>query len=259
MFHGNNMDKYEFLDHLGEGKFGNVFKAQHKRNGNYVAVKQNTSSFNMLRRESTILNYLHQKSVKNVPPVIYYGKDEDLFYLIIPFYSYDLYDYIEKKKPSLEHIKIIMGKCIDVLHHIHYHDIVHCDVKPQNFMIHEGNVILIDFGLSTYVSTGDKEREHIIGTPRFISYFIHDGKSYTYRDDLISLGYIYLLFVKRKLPWDDIENVNNTHVLHPNNLDRKLLKRIERIAEFEPTLCKFFDYLYSVEGFPDYDKLHSLL
>ena len=88
------MDKYEFLEHLGEGKFGNVFKAQHKRNGNFVAVKQNTSSFNMLRRESTILNYLHQKSVKNIPRVIYYGKHEDLFYLIIPFYNSDLYDYI---------------------------------------------------------------------------------------------------------------------------------------------------------------------
>ena len=64
------MDKYDFLDHLGEGKFGNVFKAQHKITQSYVAVKQNTSSFNMLRREATILQYLCQKNIKYILKII---------------------------------------------------------------------------------------------------------------------------------------------------------------------------------------------
>ena len=80
------------LDHLGEGKFGNVFKAQHKITQSYVAV---------LRREATILQYLCQKNVKYMPRVLYYGKVEDIFYLVMPFYSYNLCDYYEceKKRP----------------------------------------------------------------------------------------------------------------------------------------------------------------
>lgn len=257
------MDKYEFLDHIGEGKFGHVFKARNKKTSSYVAVKQNTGAFNMLRREATILNFLQQKGVRNIPRILYYGKHEDIFYLIIPFYTCDLYDYIENKRPSLQHIQLIIYKCIDVLQHIHYHDIAHCDIKPQNFMIHNGEVILIDFGLANYITLLDKKTEHVIGSPRFMSFFVHNGESYAYRDDLISLGYMYILFMKRELLWDDIPHCEcgyeRTHILHVDNIYRKRLKSLENVIQYAPTLCAFFTYMYNVDGFPDYEKIHELL
>tara|TARA_B100001175_G_scaffold317722_1_gene335960 strand:- start:2844 stop:3620 length:777 start_codon:yes stop_codon:yes gene_type:complete len=257
------MDKYEFLDHLGEGKFGNVFKAQHKITQSYVAVKQNTCSFNVLRREATILQYLCQKNVKYIPRVLYYGKVEDIFYLVIPFYSYNLCDYYEKKRPSREHTKHLIQKCISILKHIHYHDIVHCDIKPQNFMIHNGDIILIDFGLANYVSLIEKNNEHVIGSPRYMSYFIHCGNTYIYRDDLISLTYMYLLFCKDLLPWDNLKTDNcdypPSHILHINNISKKNLKTLENVKKCDHMLSELFTYLYNLDGFPDYDKINDLL
>jgi serine/threonine protein kinase len=258
------MDKYEFLDHLGEGKFGNVFKAQHKITQSYVAVKQNTSSYNMLRREATIIQYLCQKNISNIPRVLYYGKIEDIFYLVIPFYSHNLHDYFEQKRPSREHTKLLIYKCVEILQHVHYNDIVHCDIKPENFMIHGGKIILIDFGLANYITLLRTKNDHVIGSPRFMSYFVHCGDIYSYKDDLISLLYMYLLFCQGGLPWDNLEITETcdhepSHILHVNNIAKRDCKRLEKFMDCDSSLYELFDYLYNVDGFPDYEKIRELL
>ena len=75
-------------------------------------------------------------------------------------------------------------------------------------MMKNGELFLIDFGLATfYVDENFKhieckrDCEYIIGTPKYISYNIHDGWEPSRRDDLISLGYLYLEIHMGSLPW----------------------------------------------------------
>lgn len=89
---------------------------------------------------------------------------------------------------------------------------VHRDIKPENFVLGLGNfsrtVYLIDFGESSpfMIKESDthiryRESDDFIGTRRYASPSAHLGIDQTRRDDLISLGYILLYFLRGRLPW----------------------------------------------------------
>ena len=101
-----------------------------------------------------------------------------------------------------------MKKCLNVLKSIHQHGVLHRDIKPQNFMIKHDDIYLIDFGLSIfYIDENDRhiekqDSENVVGTPKYISYFNHNGEPNSRRDDLLSLGYMILLLINGSLSWE---------------------------------------------------------
>ncbi|KAI4146404.1 MAG: hypothetical protein L6R39_003464 [Caloplaca ligustica] len=61
-----------------------------------------------------------------------------------------------------------MLECVEA---VHEHDIVHSDLKPANFLLLQGRLKLIDFGISNAISdnTVNVHREQHIGTPNYMS------------------------------------------------------------------------------------------
>ncbi|KAI4178016.1 MAG: hypothetical protein LQ343_000100 [Gyalolechia ehrenbergii] len=61
-----------------------------------------------------------------------------------------------------------MLECVQA---VHLHDIVHSDLKPANFLLLQGRLKLIDFGISNAISdnTVNVHREQHIGTPNYMS------------------------------------------------------------------------------------------
>jgi serine/threonine protein kinase len=114
---------------------------------------------------------------------------------------------MENKVVTVEKMNLLMIKAIDIIEHIHRFFVLHRDIKPQNFMVKNGDIFLIDFGLATfYVDENgqhypDKPSDTIIGTPKFVSINIHLGHRYSRRDDLISLGYMYVYMILGQAPW----------------------------------------------------------
>jgi len=273
------INKYIIKSIIGEGKFGKVYKAYNIKNEEFVAIKleDKRTSYNLLKRETTILKYLYERKCRNIPMIYWFGPHNNYTTLVMSYYEISLYDYFQVKAVSISKINNIMIKCINILENIHNLFVIHRDIKPQNFMIKNGEIFLIDFGLASYYITDEqihisnKIGEHIIGTPKYISTNIHNGYTPSRRDDIISLGYIFIFLFNNELPWDNItlndEELlypNPTHILNSFNVRRKNLKSIENLIHIceniNTSIVNYFKITYNIDYHitPPYNSLCSL-
>lgn len=202
-------NKYIIENLIGKGKFGQIFKGHIYKKNTHIAIKMEPSEgeFKSIKHEVTILNYLYKRGCRNIPYIYWYGKYNLDICMVMNYFQGSLY------RENIPQIDIFMIKCIDILKNIHEHYVIHRDIKPQNFMFDEhGELHLIDFGLATvYVDDNHRHIEctgcsqsYILGTPKYISFNVHEGYVPSRRDDLISVGYLYLFLKYGSLPWDNI-------------------------------------------------------
>jgi len=99
---------------------------------------------------------------------------------------------------------------------IHDKNHIHRDIKPDNFMMGINNSLdslyLIDFGLAKKFRSGTKKQhismktnKSITGTARYCSVNTHKGYEQSRRDDLESIGYVLIYFIRGVLPWQGLK------------------------------------------------------
>ena len=86
--------KYELSEFIKEGNFGSIFSGKNIKTDQKVAIKREkvSSQFSTLKHEVSILKYLYDHKVKHIPIVQWFGKIENFFYFVMPFYDCSLYD-----------------------------------------------------------------------------------------------------------------------------------------------------------------------
>jgi len=269
-------NKYKLIKKLGSGKFGEVYQGTHIKKNQLVAVKmeQREQEINTIKYETTILNYLYRKGCRDIPFVLWYGIYNNYMCLVMTYFEKSFVDCIPKLKGQTQQINKIMLRMIEILENIHLLYVIHRDLKPENFMILENEIYLIDFGLATiYIDEKNNhndfrdDRVFITGTPKYISINVHNGIEPSRRDDMISIGYIYLYLYHSALTWSQC-NVNNSkndispmHILHEGNQSRKNLKdwtNLEKNAiATNESIHQYLKYCYNLKytEMPNYTKL----
>jgi serine/threonine protein kinase len=174
-------------------------------------------------------------------------------------------------KFSLKTTLIVSIQIFDLLLRLHSCGYVHRDVKPDNFLVGIGpersKIFLIDFGLAKRFKTDDRvhikpsDNKKLTGTARYASINSHRRLELSRRDDLESLGYLMIYFLKGKLPWQGTQGPTKE-------------AKYERIGEIKATysldlLCEglpseIYTFLEQVRSLefkqkPDYHYLRSLL
>jgi len=273
---------YKVLSILGKGCFGTVYKAINQKTNEIVAIKTEPMKkpYKLLKNETTILKYLYDQGCRCIPIVYWYGLHLDNLCLAISCCDFSLQDYLKKvgKEKFSEKIDEIMRTSIGMLESIHNNFVLHRDIKPTNFMFKQGELFFIDFGLATFYIDDSGEHipdieglETIIGTPKYVSYHVHRGHVLSRRDDLISLGYMYLQLLFGELPWGDkyhtMDESSYDEILvnHPKNVFRRDKKKWDNLRTFmsleqNRKIYRYMEYCYSLEydGMPLYRQLHSL-
>jgi len=274
--------KYKIIDKLGKGNFGTIYKGIIEKKNTHVAIKiESLDAANSIKHEVRIINYLYSKGVNRIPQVYWYGIfKEQHRCLVMKYYETSLIDFINSKESNKHVILInrIFIKMIEILESIHEHFVIHRDIKPENFMISNNELYLIDFGLATfYIDENEnhiimKEEDSMIGSAKYASINIHNGNTYSRRDDMISIGYIYILLINNgNAVWeeesdkpmlyskdsidDDIICLN-----HPIQIWRKTCKTWRNIEKHIPEchpLYKYMKYCYNIgfEKTPNYKGL----
>jgi serine/threonine protein kinase len=151
---------------------------------------------------------------------------------------------------------------------MHSRNFIHRDLKPANMVMGIGHkaglVYLIDFGLSKqfrdpkthiHISFSNADTAHqLTGSAAFTSIHSHSGQELSRRDDLESLAYILIYFLRGSLPWQRL------------NEGDSLLKIKQQITAHELCLglpvefLQFINYTRSLSfsDKPDYGYLCSL-
>lgn len=253
-------DVYLIKKWLGNGKFGMVYLAEDMTNGEQLAIKTEAinTEYSSIKHEVRMMNYLFQHGFRDLPKIHWYGIEHELTYLAMCYFDRSLENihstFIDNTNPH-QILGKIMVQCIYILDSLHELFVIHRDIKPQNFMIKNHKIYLIDYGLATFYVDEDgehlpnKHQESIIGTPKFLSYYNYFGNTLSRRDDLISLGYLYIYLLKGSLPWQN----------NPDVITLKSLENIHHIHDYAP-LKEYMNYCYRLEydEDPDYEFLCKL-
>uniref|UniRef100_A0A914H1F0 Protein kinase domain-containing protein n=1 Tax=Globodera rostochiensis TaxID=31243 RepID=A0A914H1F0_GLORO len=152
---------YEQLLKIGQGTFGEVFKARCKRTGRLVALKKilmenEKEGFPITAlREIKMLQRLRHLHITELVEVCTSrqrsGKEKFCFYLVFTFCEHDLAGLLSnvQVKIRLVDIKTMMQHILRGLHKIHNSQILHRDMKAANVLITGDGVLkLADFGLA---------------------------------------------------------------------------------------------------------------
>ncbi|CAM9764725.1 unnamed protein product, partial [Discosporangium mesarthrocarpum] len=157
------------------------------------------------------------------------------------------------------------------MHTSHRH-LIHRDVKPANFVLGPGRgcqtVFCIDFGLSTRYRH-PRTLQHIpyrdgrslTGTPRYASINNHLGVEQSRRDDLESIGYVLVYFLKGSLPWQGLK-ARNAKRKYKMILERKQAISIQQLCQGLPQqFAEYLAYCRSLkfEAKPNISYLQGLL
>lgn len=149
-------EDYEKIEKVGEGTYGVVYKARHKKSNKLVALKkirlenEDEGVPSTAMREISILKELRHPNVVFLRDV---HLTESRLYLVFEFLSMDLKRYLDNL-PEKEFIdkmllKSYLYQILEALLFCHKRRVIHRDLKPQNLLIDSNGVIkLADFGLA---------------------------------------------------------------------------------------------------------------
>jgi serine/threonine protein kinase len=112
-----------------------------------------------------------------------------------------------RRRFSIKTVLQLANEFILTIEALHSRLLVHRDIKPSNFVVGLGtrtnSVVLVDFGLTTryrdkrtFEHKPYSDSRSLIGTARYASITNHIGVQYSRRDDLESLAYCLIYFLR---------------------------------------------------------------
>ncbi|KAB1204370.1 Casein kinase I isoform delta-like [Morella rubra] len=266
-------EKYKLGRKLGSGSFGEIFLATHIDTCEIVAVKfeNRKTKHPQLLYEAKVYNILQGES--GIANMKWCGLDGDDNALIIDLLGpslEDLYVYCGRKF-SLKTVIMLADQMITRIEYVHSKGFLHRDIKPDNFLMGLGRkailVYIIDFGLAkryqdptTNRHIPYRENKNLTGTARYASCNTHLGIEQSRRDDLESLGYVLLYFLRGSLPWQGLKGATKKQK-YDKICEKKLSTPIEVLCKSHPVeFASYFHYCHSLtfDQTPDYGFLKRL-
>jgi calcium-dependent protein kinase len=223
-------EKYEVVEKLGEGNFGEVFCAKGKGSENERAVKILAKSLIgkeeilVIENEIKILRSVDHPNVLKLYEVF---ENEETYQIVTDMMrGGSLADDLERKGTderfgtlNEQDAAILLRQLLSCINYCHHNKIVHRDVKTENMML-EGNktfdhMKVIDFGLSTFFHDENPRFIDMVGTPDYMAPQVF-SEDYGPKCDIWSCGVVLFEVLSGLLPFSDICGERNDMVTQDN-------------------------------------------
>ena len=260
--------KYKAIKKLGEGSFGKVYKAEYKDQYYAIKMEYKSKEQGLLEIEATIMSYLKGPYI---PFIKSYGYSGDFNVLVMQLLDKSLEDLINKYSTfSIKTVAMLGYQMVNILQFIHDRHIIHRDIKPDNFVMgakeDNAKLYILDFGLAkkyrssrTLVQYPYIKKKKLTGTARYASIHALEAYEQSRRDDLESVGYVLMYFLRGNLPWQGLK-VRSKEDRYKKILEKKKETSSEDLCKDFP--IEFFEYVdytrnLEYEESPDYDLLRQ--
>ncbi|XP_038995501.1 casein kinase 1-like protein 6 [Hibiscus syriacus] len=182
----------------------------------------------------------------------------------------DLFNHCNRKL-SLKTLLMLADQMINRVEYMHSRGFLHRDIKSDNFLMGLGRtahqVYIIDYGLAkkyrdlqTHKHIPYRENKNLTGTARYASVNTHLGIEQSRRDDLESLGYVLMYFLRGSLPWQGLK-AGTKKQKYDKISEKKVSTPVEVLCKSYPSeFVSYFHYCQSLrfEDKPDYSYLKRL-
>ena len=264
-------DRYRLIKKLGAGSFGSIYSAEYENNYYAIKLEEKKAGFSLLEHESDIMTYLKSPAL---PIVKAYGYSSFHNILVMELMGKSLEDIFEsfpKKNFSVRCVCNIGYQMIEILEFIHNKHIIHRDIKPDNFVIGLNRkkkfIYILDFGLAKKYRSSKTLKHYTVtkcknltGTARYASINALNGLTQSRRDDLESVGYVLLYFLRGRLPWQGIP-VRNKEERYRKIMEKKIeVTAMELCQGFPMQFVQYINYTRNLkyEEDPNYNYLKNL-
>ena len=190
--------RYKIQDKIGEGTYGVVFRAEDPLLKRDVAIKMpKVDSISPEKTQELGKAFYNEAQIAgsfthtNIVTVFDVGRDNGVDYLVMEFVpGRPIDDYFtDVGIENVEECLDIIYKCCVALDYVHFHGIIHRDIKPGNIIYNrpQGLVKLTDFSISHYLET--KELVKNSGTLAYMApeHFL-EARDITALTDIFALG-----------------------------------------------------------------------
>ncbi|CAJ2649901.1 unnamed protein product [Trifolium pratense] len=266
-------NKFRLGRKIGSGSFGEIYLGTNIQTNEEVAIKlENVKTKHpQLLYESKLYRILQGGT--GIPNVRWFGVEGDYNVLVMDLLGPSLEDLFNfcSRKLSLKTVLMLADQMINRVEFIHSKSMLHRDIKPDNFLMGLGRranqVYAIDFGLakkyrdsSTHQHIPYRENKNLTGTARYASMNTHLGIEQSRRDDLESLGYVLMYFLRGSLPWQGLK-AGTKKQKYDRISEKKVNTSIEALCRGYPTeFASYFHYCRSLrfDDKPDYAYLKRI-
>ncbi|XP_031271149.1 casein kinase 1-like protein 10 isoform X1 [Pistacia vera] len=265
--------KFKLGRKIGSGSFGELYLGVNVQSGEEVAVKLESvkTKHPQLHYESKL--YMLLQGGTGIPHLKWFGVEGEYNVMVIDLLGpslEDLFNYCNRKF-TLKTVLMLADQLINRVEYMHSRGFLHRDIKPDNFLMGLGRksnqVYIIDYGLAkkyrdlqTHKHIPYRENKNLTGTARYASVNTHLGVEQSRRDDLESLGYVLMYFLRGSLPWQGLK-AGTKKQKYDKISEKKMLTPIEVLCKSYPSeFTSYFHYCRSLrfEDKPDYSYLKRL-
>ena len=202
--------RYQLEDFVEKGGMAMVYRGRDLMLEREVAVKvlrQDYSSDPAFRERfrqeaKAAANLSHS----NIVTIHDFGFDDERLFIVMEYVpGTNLHALIKDQGPYpiSEGIALIVQACKG-LGYAHRAGLVHCDIKPHNFLVTpDGRVKITDFGIARALASinPDEENDVVWGSPQYFSPEQAAGNSPSLASDVYSMGVIMYLMFTGELPF----------------------------------------------------------
>lgn len=208
------IDRFKIIKKLAVGSFSEIFQCQDMKTGEQVAMKIEKVNYRSQLIPFEANMYQMLIGAPGIANMVYTGVYTNYNMLIIEMLGPNLFDLFRKCKRrfSLKTVLMLADSILERIEYLHSHHFMHRDIKPENFLMgrdkKKNQLYIIDFGLSklfedphTHDHVIFTKKRSLTGTPRYASIRAMKGMEQSRRDDLESIAYMFIYFLKGTLPW----------------------------------------------------------